>query len=55
MTFEENIKNLNKELENQNKKLANIYDYFEDGTYSREMFSERCQLISTEITNIKRI
>lgn len=53
MTFEENIKNLNKELENQNKKLANIYDYFEDGTYSREMFSERCQLISTEITNIK--
>lgn len=52
-TLEENIVNLKKELESQNKKMANVYDYFEEGTYSREMFSERCQLISATITNIK--
>lgn len=51
--LEENIKNLNKELEVQNKKLSNIYDFFEDGTYSREMFSERCSRISATINNIK--
>ncbi len=51
--LEDNIKNLNKELEIQNKKLANVYDFFEEGTYSREMFSERCSLITATITNIK--
>lgn len=51
--LEENIKNLNKELEAQNKKLANVYDFFEDGTYSREMFTERCNFISATINNIK--
>ena len=48
-----NIENLKKELEIQNKKLANVYDFFEEGTYSREMFSERCQLITASISNIK--
>lgn len=52
--LENNIINLNKELENQNKKLANVYDFFEEGTYSREMFSERCRIISSEISKIKR-
>ena len=51
--LEDNVKNLNKELEIQNKKLSNVHDYFEEGTYSREMFLERCQLISATITNIK--
>ena len=51
--LEDNIKNLNKELEIQNKKLANVYDFFEEGTYSREMFSERCSLITSTIANIK--
>jgi len=53
ITFEENVQSLKKELEVQNKKLANVYDYFEEGTYTREMFSERCALISATITNIK--
>ncbi len=53
LTFEENIKNLQKDLEVQNKKLTNVYDFFEEGTYSREMFSERCGLIGTNITSIK--
>ena len=51
--YEESIVNLKKELEVQNKKLANVYDFFEEGTYTREMFSDRCRLISTTITNIK--
>lgn len=51
--LEDNIKNLKKELEIQNKKLSNVYDYFEEGTYSREMFSERCRLISATIASIK--
>ena len=51
--FEENIKNLERELEAQNRKLTNVYDFFEEGTYSREMFSERCSLITTTINSIK--
>ena len=51
--YEESISNLRKELEVQNKKLSNVYDFFEEGTYSREMFSERCQLISSTIASIE--
>ena len=51
--YKESISNLRKELEVQNKKLSNVYDFFEEGTYSREMFSERCQLISSTITSIE--
>lgn len=51
--YEEFILNLRKELDIQNRKLANVYDFFEEGTYSREMFSERCKIISSTITNIE--
>ena len=51
--YEESISNLRKELEVQNKKLSNVYDFFEEGTYSREKFSERCQLISSTIASIE--
>ena len=51
--YEADILNLKKELEIQNKKMANVYDFFEEGTYTREMFSDRCRLISETITNIK--
>ena len=53
VNLEENIKSLNKELEVQNKKLTNVYDFFEDGTYTKEMFSQRCQLIFKNISEIK--
>lgn len=53
VNFEENIVNLKKELDIQNKKLENVYDFFEEGTYTREMFSERCRLINNTITNLK--
>ena len=51
--YEESISNLRKELDNQNKKLSNVYDFFEEGTYTREMFSKRCQVISSTIANIE--
>ena len=51
--YEESISNLKKELEVQNKKLANVYDFFEEGTYTREMFSERCKFLSATITNLQ--
>ena len=57
--YEESISNLRKELDIQNKKLSNVHDFFEEGTYSREMFSKRCQLIFSNIasieTNIKEL
>lgn len=53
ITFEENVKVLKKELDVQNKKLSNVYDFFEEGTYTREMFSERCSAISSTIANIR--
>ena len=54
INYEETISNLKKELDAQNKKLTNIYDFFEEGTYTREMFSERCQVISNTIANLTR-
>ena len=51
--YEETISDLKKELEVQNKKLASVYDFFEEGTYTRKMFLERCQLISATITNLE--
>lgn len=51
--YEESILNLRKELDIQNRKLSNVYDFFEEGTYSREMFLERCKIISSTITNIE--
>lgn len=53
-TLEDNVRGLNKELELQEKKLSNVYDFFEEGTYSKEMFADRCRTISTTISNIKR-
>lgn len=50
---EETIKDLNKELEIQNKKLSRVYEFLEDGTYTKEMFIERSSGISNQITKIK--
>ncbi len=50
---EQMIKELNKELELQNKKLSNVYDFFEDGTYTKDMFIERSRNITDQITKIK--
>lgn len=52
--LEENIKNLKKELEMQNKKLIKIYDFFEDGTYTKKVFLERCSAINSIINTIKK-
>ena len=47
------IKELKKELELQNKKLANIYEFFEEGIYSKEIFIKRSNIISKQIEKIK--
>lgn len=47
------LKNLEKQLENQKKKIANVYDYFEDGTYSKEMFNERILMLDAKKNEIE--
>ena len=37
----------------QNKKLANIYEFFEEGIYSKEIFIKRSNIISKQIKKIK--
>ena len=51
---EESIKELKKELEIKNKKLSSIYDYFEEGIYSKEMFIERSNILRKELEQIKK-
>lgn len=49
---EKSIAILKKELEKEKTKLTNIYDFFEDGTYTKEMFIERSKSISETINEI---
>lgn len=51
--YEEAISNLKKELEVQNNKLTSVYDFFEEGTYTKDVFLKRSQLISTTIKKIE--
>ena len=50
---ENSLKNLEKQLENQKKKIANVYDYFEDGTYTKEMFNERIIMLDAKKNEIE--
>ena len=50
---EETLKKLEKELEKQKKKISNVYDYFEDGTYTKEMFNERILMLNSKMEEIK--
>lgn len=51
--YEEAISNLKKELEVQNNKLTSVYDFFEEGTYTKDVFLKRSQLISTTIKKLE--
>jgi len=51
--IERDVLNLKKELEIQNRKLVNIYNFYEEGTYTKEVFLNRHQLISGVIINLK--
>lgn len=47
------LKSLEKQLENQKKKIANVYNYFEDGTYTKEMFNERILMLNAKKNEIE--
>lgn len=47
------LKSLEKQLEKQIKKIANVYDFFEDGTYTKEMFNERILMLETQKNEIE--
>ncbi len=51
-TLNETIEALKKEMQLEKSKLIKIYDFLEDGIYSREMFSKRYNVISTNIGKI---
>ena len=51
--YEEAISNLKKELEVQNNKLTSVYDFFEEGTYTKDVFLKRSQLITATIKKIE--
>lgn len=53
-SFQNLIKGLEKELQIQNKKLAHIYDLFEDGTYDKEIFNRRSSTIYHNIEVLKK-
>lgn len=53
ISTENTLKNLEKQLENQKKKIANVYDYFEDGTYTKEMFNERILMLDAKKIEIE--
>lgn len=52
-TINETIKEMNEGLEKQRKILSKIYEFLEDGTYSKELFEERRRAIQDKIDSIK--
>lgn len=51
--FQESIKSLEEEIEKENNKLLTIYDFLEDGTYTKEVFRERSEKVTQNINDIK--
>ena len=49
---EKSVAALEKELEKERKKLTKVYDFLEDGTYTREMFLDRSKSISERVDEI---
>lgn len=47
------INSLESELKKENDKLMSIYNFFEDGTYTRELFKARLELVSKNIEKIE--
>jgi len=49
---ETSISTLEKEIEKENKKLTRVYEFLEDGTYTKEMFFERLKNISETVSKL---
>ena len=50
--IEKTIKSLEIEAKRENDKLLNIFNFLEDGTYTKEMFKERSEVILQNIEGI---
>lgn len=51
-SIEETIKSLEVELKKENDKLLSIYNFLEDGTYTKEMFKVRSEVVSNKVAKI---
>ena len=51
-SIEDTIKSLQEEAKKENDKLLNIFDFFEDGTYTKEMFKTRSETVSKNVARI---
>ena len=50
---EQFLSRLEKELASQKKKIENVYRFFEDGTYTKEMFNERLYILDNQRVEIE--
>jgi DNA invertase Pin-like site-specific DNA recombinase len=53
-SVEDTIKSLEIELKKENEKLLSIFNFLEDGTYTKEMFKLRSRIISENIAKINK-
>lgn len=53
-TLENSINELKRSIEIKNNKMNNIYDFLEDGTYTKEIFNQRIKTIKGEINTIQK-
>lgn len=51
-SIEETIISLEQEAKKENDKLLSIFDFLEDGTYTKEMFNERSKKVSQNLARI---
>lgn len=51
-SIEETIFTLKQEAKNENDKLHSIFNFLEDGTYTKEMFKQRKEIILKKLDNI---
>lgn len=50
---QETLKRIENELSKQEKKLSNVYDLFEEGTYTKDIFNQRLLIIDSKIKEIR--
>ncbi len=51
-SIEETIKSLEAEVKKENDKLISIYNFLEDGTYTKQMFKERVEVVSQNVARV---
>ena len=51
-SIEDTIKSLQEEVKKENDKLSNIFNFLEDGTYTKEMFKSRSESVSQNVARL---